>query len=239
MNKAVTRSTASAKAGAKRDTKTGTEAGTRVRNKTPAKTSGKAEASIDSSTNSKAQRSHNRLQLVRDAAATLFATRGYKATTMRDIASQAGMQPGSLYYHYASKQDLLLDIYQLAVEQALERLNGAVDVSSDPVERFELAVICHTETMLNQDNYARIMTGVLPADSPEIGAELANLRAAYEDVFRALIDALPLPSEIDRRMLRLFVLGAINSTRVWYKEGGMSEAEIGDHFMRILRRVME
>ena len=54
----------------------------------------------------KAGRSHNRLQAVLDAGAKLFATKGYKATTMRDIASEAGMLPGSLYYHFESKQDL-------------------------------------------------------------------------------------------------------------------------------------
>ena len=59
----------------------------------------------------KAGRSHNRLQAVLDAGAKLFATKGYKATTMRDIASEAGMLPGSLYYHFESKQDLLLEIY--------------------------------------------------------------------------------------------------------------------------------
>ena len=53
-------------------------------------------------------RSDNRLPAVLDAAARLFAERGYAAASMRDIAEASGMLPGSLYYHFAAKEDLLV-----------------------------------------------------------------------------------------------------------------------------------
>ncbi len=186
----------------------------------------------------KTQRSHNRLNAVRDAGAKLFATRGYKATTMRDIAAESGMKAGSLYYHFASKQELLHDIYEIAVTQALEKLEQAISQGTDPRSRFEAAVISHVETMLDQDNYARVMTGVLPVDAPEIGEELVRLRDLYEARFRTLVDELPLQDGLDRRMFRLFVLGAINDTRTWYRQGGKSPEEIGRQFVRFLQPVV-
>ena len=183
----------------------------------------------------KQQRSHSRLDAVLDAGAMLFATRGYKATTMRDIASEVGMQPGSLYYHFASKQELLKAIYQIAVAQAQTRLDEAIAAREDPKARFEEAIICHTETMLDQDNYARVMTGVLPGDAPEIASELTDLRDGYEEAFRRVINDLDLPDEVDRKMLRLFVLGAINSTRTWYRPGGSSPREIALQIMEMLK----
>ena len=55
----------------------------------------------------RAPRADNRLTVVLEAAAGLFAQRGYAATSMRDIAQAAAMLPGSLYYHFAAKEDLL------------------------------------------------------------------------------------------------------------------------------------
>ncbi|MEL7043665.1 MAG: TetR/AcrR family transcriptional regulator [Pseudomonadota bacterium] len=187
-------------------------------------------------TPNKQQRSHSRLGAVLDAGAMLFATRGYKATTMRDIAAEAGMQPGSLYYHFASKQELLQAIYEIAVEQAQTRLDDAIASGKNPQAKFEQAIVCHTETMLDQDNYARVMTGVLPGDAPEIEAELTALRDGYEDSFRRLIKALKLPSKVDKKMLRLFVLGAINATRTWYAPGGKTPRQIGLQIIEILKQ---
>lgn len=183
----------------------------------------------------KQQRSHNRLEAVLDAAAMLFATRGYKSTTMRDIATEAGMQPGSLYYHFASKQELLQAIYEIAVAQAQARLDEAIASREEPRARFEAAVICHTETMLDRDNYARVMTGVLPIDAPEIQEKLTELRDSYEATFRRLIDEIRLPPSVDQNMLRLFILGAINSSRAWYRAGGQSPRQIGLQIVEVLR----
>lgn len=165
----------------------------------------------------------------------LFATRGYKATTMRDIAAEVGMQPGSLYYHFASKQELLQAIYEIAVKQAQARLDEAIAEPHDPKTVFERAIIAHTETMLDQNNYAKVMTGVLPLDAPEIQADLTAMRDGYEATFTRIIDDLQLPPSIDKKMLRLLVLGATNATRTWYRPGGDTPEQIGTKIVAILR----
>jgi AcrR family transcriptional regulator len=55
-------------------------------------------------------------------AASLFAQRGYAATSMRDIALGVKMLPGSVYYHFASKEELLVAVYEAGVGE----LDGAV-----------------------------------------------------------------------------------------------------------------
>jgi len=67
----------------------------------------------------RAPRADNRLSVVLDAAARLFAQRGYAATSMRDIAQAAAMLPGSLYYHFAAKEDLLAAVYEAGVREQL------------------------------------------------------------------------------------------------------------------------
>lgn len=187
----------------------------------------------------KQRRSHNRLPAVLDAGAGLFANKGYKATTMRDIASETGMLPGSLYYHFASKQDLLLEIYKQAVSDIQQRLDIARDAHSDPWDRFEAAVIAHIEAILDENNYAKVMVGVLPEDAPDISAELTALRDAYEQSFIELIDELPLDKSVDRKMLRLMVLGASNATQLWYSKGDHSPTDIGREFVKLLRKPLD
>ena len=51
------------------------------------------------------RRQTNRRAALMEAAARQFLANGYAATSMRDIASEAGMQPGSIYYHFPSKEE--------------------------------------------------------------------------------------------------------------------------------------
>ena len=182
-------------------------------------------------------RSHNRLEDVVDAGARLFATKGYKATTMRDIAAETGMQPGSLYYHFASKQDLLIEIYRIAVKETTSKIDEVLEGQDDPWKRFELAVVTHIESILDQGNSAKVMLGVTPDSAPEIKKELTKLRDGYERMFAQLIRELPLPSKIDKTLYRLMVIGAINSTQLWYKKGKYSPTEIGQYYFSMFKSI--
>ncbi|MCW2238649.1 TetR/AcrR family transcriptional regulator [Azospirillum canadense] len=66
-------------------------------------------------------------QKVRDAALALFAQKGVKATTIKDIARAAGVSEGALYRHWASKEDLAADLFAAeytALSQALREAAG-------------------------------------------------------------------------------------------------------------------
>jgi hypothetical protein len=66
---------------------------------------------------------------------------------------------------------------------------------------------------------------------------LNRQREAYEQRFRRLIQALPLPADVDRSLLRLTLLGAINWTRVWYRPGKRTPAQLADHLVqKVLRK---
>ncbi|MBI5910959.1 MAG: helix-turn-helix transcriptional regulator, partial [Betaproteobacteria bacterium] len=59
----------------------------------------------------------NRSPVVLDAAARIFAEHGYSGSSIREIAEACDMQPGSLYYHFAAKEDLLVAVYERGVEE--------------------------------------------------------------------------------------------------------------------------
>ncbi len=165
-------------------------------------------------------RSDNRLSTLLDAAARLFADKGYVATSMRDIAQECGMLPGSLYYHFAAKEDLLVAVYERGVEELLANVRIAIAKESEPWSRLQAACTAHLQTVLRRSDYAQVLIRVLPNDVAAAAARLAELRDEYEDQFAALVGALPLAHGADRKALRLMLIGALNWSRFWFTSPG-------------------
>src|SRR5512146_695459 len=85
----------------------------------------------------RAPRADNRLPLLLDEAARLFRAQGFHGTSIRDIVRAVDMLPGSLYYHFATKEDLLAAVYAEGVERISARVRAAVDGRNDPWQRLQ------------------------------------------------------------------------------------------------------
>jgi len=182
-----------------------------------------------------ARRQHNRRDALLGAAARLIASRGYDAISMRDIARAAGMQAGSLYYHYASKDALFIAVHEAAVAAIAEAVERSIADIADPWFRLEAAAAAHLEALLGSRPTAIIVSPDFPVTSARVRARLVAQRDAYERRFAALVDALPLPQDTDRSLLRLMLLGALNWAPRWYRPGRRSPSDIGRGFVRQLR----
>lgn len=180
---------------------------------------------------------NSRLDLLLDAAASHFAAKGYRETTIREISNAIGMLPGSVYYHFPSKHELLLAVYEEGVRRMLERVQDASGgASDDPWQRVEATLVAHLDAILDQSDYARVLISVRPDQVPEVSKELRALRDRYEAHLRAQIEALPLPRGTDRHLLRLMLIGAANWAQTWYRPGGQSPSEIARAFVDFLRK---
>jgi len=183
---------------------------------------------------SRPPRQDNRRQAILDAASKLFAQRGYHATSMRDMASAAGMLPGSVYYHFDSKEALLLAVYAEGVRRIAAHVDAAVVKKRAPRARLEAACAAHLEMLLDRSDYAQVVVRVLPSDAQAIAVALVDLRDDYERRIRGLIDDLKLPKGTDRRLLRLGLMGALNGAQVWYRPGRDAPAVIARRFLDML-----
>jgi AcrR family transcriptional regulator len=185
-------------------------------------------------------RSDNRLPLILNEAARLFREKGYEATTMRDIAVAVDMLPGSIYYHFAAKEDLLVAVYEKGVRLIIEEVRGAVAKHVDPWERLEAAAVAHLKASLKTDEHSLVVIRVLPQDVPKAAARLTKLRDNYDRLFIELVAALPLPAKTDRHFFRLMLLGALNWTQHWYREsGGSTPRSIARNFILLLREAQK
>lgn len=182
-------------------------------------------------------RANNRLDVLLSSSAELFASKGYQATTMRDIARQCGMLPGSIYYHYPNKEALLVAVYEEGVHQLTDRVEAAIAATDDPWARLERMLTTHIEMIVEPTAYANVIIRILPDEVPSVQADLVALRDRYEAVLRDLIEALPLPKGVDRRLMRLFLIGAVNHIHVWHRPGGATPPQIAAELLRLFRTV--
>jgi TetR/AcrR family transcriptional regulator, cholesterol catabolism regulator len=185
-----------------------------------------------------AVRADNR-PVILDAAARLFREKGYAVTSMRDIAAAVGMLAGSLYYHFASKDELLVAVYGEGVRRISAAVGVALARDLAPWPRLEAVCAAHLAALLEDSDYAQVVIRVRPDDAPAAAARLVALRDQYEGLFAQAIDKLPLIPRTDRRSLRLLLLGALNWSQTWYRSGHDAPEVIARQFVGLLRRQLE
>jgi AcrR family transcriptional regulator len=135
------------------------------------------------------------------------------------------MMAGSIYYHYAAKSDLLLAVYSEGVRLVSHAIDDVLASEVSPWIQFERALLNHLQMMLGTlpgaSPFASVFIQVQPHDFPADRREaLITLRHSYESKFKTLIARLPVKRGVDKSLLRLQVIGALNHVPIWYKPGG-------------------
>jgi AcrR family transcriptional regulator len=167
-------------------------------------------------------RADSRLPQIPDAAARLFCTQGWQGTTMRDIAQIVGILPGPLSCHFTTKDDLLAAPYARGVAPICEAVDAAVARSTERWRGLEAACVAHLQAIWGDDDPARMVVRVQPADVPNAAKRSLDECIRYEALWVALIKALPLPPGTERKALRLLSLGALNRAPKWYRADGVA-----------------
>lgn len=182
----------------------------------------------------------DRRQVILDAAAALFAEQGYDRSSIRDIAARVGLLPGSIYHYFPSKDELYLAVHGEGFRRLMAAVDAALAGTTDPWERLTRACEVHVAA-ITSGSYVDRVTGhsLAMTGNTELFAKILPIRQTYEDVYRRLIDALPLAPGVDRTLLRLLLLSVLNWVHVWYREGRRSTKDIADAMVDMIRRGVE
>ncbi|ATJ92308.1 TetR/AcrR family transcriptional regulator [Acetobacter tropicalis] len=178
-----------------------------------------------------ADRRHEILEI----AAELFAERGYRATSIRDIAERAGLLAGSLYYHIRSKEALFVEIHNTALAAAAMRIHNALEDVTDPWARLQAACLEMLEIQLNSGSLTLPIMNNLRSVPTSVRDVLIQQRDDFEKIFRGLVADLPLDRNIDKNLYRILLLSLLNSADGWFREGRLSREEIAEQILRIFR----
>lgn len=148
------------------------------------------------------------------------------------------MLPGSIYYHFPSKEDVLLAVHEQGVNGVLKAVQEAVSRAPEnqPWARLEAACIAHLEALLGENSFSQVVTPQFTRSLDEpLRSSLIAQRDRYEKVFTEIVNALDLPEGINRRYLRLALLGSLNWSTTWYRKGRNSPATIARHMVDLYR----
>ena len=172
-------------------------------------------------------------------AETLF-KQDFDGASTRDIAAAAEMQPASVYYHFESKEELLWAVWEKGGVELLIRVSNAIADKKDPWQRMEMACVARTSGLLDWRRANQALFVMPPWHYPEsIMARVIALRDEYEKIFVDLIDELPLRKGVDRRYLRLTLIGALSWSLFWFKKERETPAAIAKQILLMLRAAIE
>lgn len=177
-----------------------------------------------------------RLQIMQEAA-KLFGSRGFEATTIRDIASAAGILGGSIYYHFQSKEDIFLAVHSAGMETITNAVMAAIEKHDDPWQQLEAAAVAHCVALLSSGELPVIVSPYYSESLKSLRKQLVAQRDRYDKIIAEIVEKLDLPPEIDKHIFRLHFLGALNWLPTWYKpKSEMSAADIGRQLVAMVRR---
>lgn len=170
-----------------------------------------------------------------EAAAYLFATRGFEETSMRDVAARVGKTSGALYYYFKSKDEMLAAVHERSKNWSDEIFQNAVTGTEDPWLRLEKACAAHLAVLLDHTDYASVVASALPEGQDTIPEGIIAVRDRHEELYRNLIDELPLTPDRDRKYFRLALWGALNYTQVWFRSEPASIDKLAHEIVKNLR----
>jgi AcrR family transcriptional regulator len=175
-----------------------------------------------------------------ELAAAMFAERGLRSTTVRDIADSAGILSGSLYHHFKSKEQMAEEVLRDFLDWLFARYLEIVDTEPDPLERlkglfmasFEAIEHRHAQVVIYQDEAKRL--SALPQFS-FVDERNREQRKMWVDVLKQGIEQGCFRPDIDVDLVYRFIRDTTWVSVRWYQPGGPLTAEqVGRQYLAIV-----
>ena len=171
---------------------------------------------------SREQAAKNRARVV-EVAGRLFREKGFDGTTIRDISTAAGMHSGSPFYHFKTKQDILVAVMEQGLAEGLRKTEAVMALPLPPGQRLVRVIRSHLGTILEDGNdFIPVLLYDWRSLSPLNRRRVVALKDRYDALWQQLIDELAAAGHLpgDAQLARLLLLGAVNWTGTWYSPGG-------------------
>ncbi len=175
----------------------------------------------------------SRQEILRTAA-RLFQQRGYDATSMNDVAAALKLSKGGLYHHFQSKDEILFEIMDHAMQITEERVLNPVRGVADPEERLRALIRLHIEVVLSPRD--REITVMLHENHPLPPSLRKRINARKKDYVHFLENLMAevqhksrhshhTTAKVSPRAAAFALLGMINWIYQWYKPEGDLQAQ--------------
>ncbi|KUH99765.1 TetR family transcriptional regulator [Mycolicibacterium acapulense] len=175
-----------------------------------------------------------------ELAATMFAERGLRATTVRDIADSAGILSGSLYHHFSSKEEMVDEVLRGFLDWLFTRYQEIVDTEPNPLERlkglfmtsFEAIEHRHAQVVIYQDEAKRLSGQERFSYVEQRNKEQ---RKMWLDLLNQGVEEGYFRPDIDVDLVYRFIRDTTWVSVRWYQPGGpLTAEEVGRQYLAIV-----
>ena len=172
---------------------------------------------------------YSRQEILRTAA-RLFQQRGYDATSMNDVAAALKLSKGGLYHHFQSKDEILFEIMDHAMEITRERVLAPSRSILDPEDRLRFLIRRHMEVVLSpRDREITVMLHENHPLPPTLRKRINQRKKEYVHFVESLIADVQRSKHskgaVSPRAAAFALLGMINWIYQWYKPEGKLQAD--------------
>ncbi|MGH8250039.1 MAG: TetR/AcrR family transcriptional regulator [Steroidobacteraceae bacterium] len=176
-----------------------------------------------------------RLALV-TAAAKLFRRRGYERTTTREIARALRVQSGSIFYHFRSKEELLVAVMIEGMRQFAAAAREPLAKAHTPLDRLHALFYGHLVALHGGGDEQAVVIQEWRNLSAPARRRVVRVRDEIEVMWRDTLEESASVKLVhgDLRLLRLSMLGTLNWTLQWYQPtGALNIRELAEHLLSV------
>jgi len=171
----------------------------------------------------------SRQEILRTAS-RLFQQKGYDATSMNDVAAALKLSKGGLYHHFESKDEILFEIMNHAMDITRDRVVTPVLAIADPEQRLRALIRLHIETVIGpRDREITVMLHENHPLPPTLRKRINTRKKEYVHFVEALVGDVQrvrrAKGAVTPRAAAFALLGMINWIYQWYKPGGSLQAQ--------------
>jgi len=190
----------------------------------------------------RATRAHDRPEQVRAAALELFAAQGYRGTTVDEIGARAGIRGPSVYKHFRSKQELLVDIVVGTTDALLAAQRAAIRKEGDAREQLHRAVEAHVRFHAEHPREAFVAGREVDSLAEPHRAAVLRKRAEYERRLRQLVETGVRDGVLavgSPRLAAYAILDMGAAVAGWFRSGGpVSQDELATFYADLALRMV-
>jgi AcrR family transcriptional regulator len=173
-------------------------------------------------------------------AATMFAERGLRATTVRDIADGAGILSGSLYHHFSSKEEMVDELLRSFLDWLFERYREIVDSEPNSLERlkglfmasFEAIEHRHAQVVIYQDEAQRLLSQPRFSYIEDMNRQQ---RKMWVEVLNQGVDEGYFRPDLNVDLVYRFIRDTTWVSVRWYQPGGpLTAVQVGEQYLAMV-----
>ena len=170
-----------------------------------------------------------------EAAARVFAERGYAETSVSQLAEEIGLATGAVYHYFSGKQDLLVEICDQLTEPLLEQASDLLDAGGPAERQLRDLIRLWVAHVVARRDHLLVFTQVRHVvDHGEPWREVRRARKRFEQLLAGALEAAGLD---DPDLARYALLGMVNHTPQWYRpRGPLTPERIADGYTGLVLR---